>query len=142
MATKVLALDGNKVIATQSIDATAQKVSNPLKIGDKLCDGSTEVAITAEDLGALEAVPVASTNEMGGIKTGFQQSGNNYPVHTDTDGNAYVKVDGVGDIYDAKDDGGLKVEEINNVKSFSISQVSSDLITQGQDILILNGGQA
>ena len=142
MATKVLALDGNKVIATQSIDATAQKVSNPLKIGDKLFDGSTEVAITAEDLGALEAVPVASTNETGGIKTGFQQSGNNYPVHTDIDGNAYVKVDGVGDVYDAKEDGGLKVEEINNVKAFSISKVSSDLIQQGQDTLILNGGQA
>lgn len=71
MATKVLALDGNKVIATQSIDATAQKVSNPLKIGDKLFDGSTEVAITAEDLGALEAVPVASTSETGVLKLGF-----------------------------------------------------------------------
>lgn len=51
MATKVLALDGNKVIATESVDVTAQKVSNPLKIGDKLFDGSAEVAITAGDWG-------------------------------------------------------------------------------------------
>lgn len=42
--------------------------------------------------GGSYTLPVASNMVLGGIKTGYSQSGKNYPVKVDSSGNAYVNV--------------------------------------------------
>lgn len=40
----------------------------------------------------IDGIPVASIDEVGGIKTGYSQNDKNYPVVLDEDKNAYVNV--------------------------------------------------
>lgn len=71
---------------------TADKVANALTAGGKTFNGSTPVEITAEDLGALTAVPKASDSALGGILTGYESAGNNVAVQLDESGKAFVVV--------------------------------------------------
>lgn len=80
-----------KVASAAQAD-NASKVTNALTAGEKTYDGSAAVEITAEDLGALTAVPQATTDALGGIKLGYTTSGNNVAVQLDDDGKAYVVV--------------------------------------------------
>lgn len=59
--------------------------------------GLSEENFTTEDkqkLDSLENYTLqrATSTELGGIKTGYQEQGKNYAVETDVDGNAYVSV--------------------------------------------------
>lgn len=72
--------------------ANADKVANKLTIGSKEFDGSAEVTVTATDLGALTAVPQATTETLGGIKLGHTEGANEHAVVLDGEGKAYVTV--------------------------------------------------
>ena len=72
--------------------ANADKVANKLTIGSKEFDGSAEVTVTATDLGALTAVPQATTDILGGIKLGHTEGANEHAVVLDSEGKAYVTV--------------------------------------------------
>ena len=82
-----------KVASAAQAD-NASKVSNALTAGEKTFDGSAAVEITAEDLGALTAVPQATTDALGGIKLGHVDSGDGdeYAVELDGEGKAFVTV--------------------------------------------------
>lgn len=41
---------------------------------------------------SIEGIPAADSNNIGGIKTGYTQSGKNYPVSLDENKKAYVNV--------------------------------------------------
>ena len=72
--------------------ANADKVANKLTIGTKEFDGSAEVTVTAADLGALTAIPQATTDILGGIKLGHTEGANEHAVVLDGEGKAYVTV--------------------------------------------------
>lgn len=130
---------------------------------------SGEVVIDAATLGALTAVPVASAENIGGIKVGFTSAGTNYAVELDSNNAAFVNVpvpevatyNGVGAIsitsnganYDvAVASNGILTSMIadsqittakiaaNAVTSDKIASVSTDAFVQGSNELILNGG--
>ena len=102
MANKVEADDVTSAIAGATIQGSqvsgivpeAAKVSNALTAGKKTYNGSTAVEITAEDLGALTAVPQASDSALGGIMLGHVDSGDGdeYAVELDGEGRAFVTV--------------------------------------------------
>ena len=79
-------------------------------------------------------VPLATDSKVGGIKIGHEASKGEAAVKLDTDGKAYVEAT----LYSAKTDGGLQLEDTE----FSIKEVSTDLIKNGSNILIINGGSA
>lgn len=102
MANKVEADDVTAAIAAATIQGSkvsgavseAAKVSNALTAGEKTFDGSAAVEITADDLGALTAVPQATTDALGGIKLGHVDGGDGdeYAVELDGEGKAFVTV--------------------------------------------------
>lgn len=83
---------------------------------------------------ALTEVPQASSTEIGGIKIGHVEGEGEAAVKLDSDGKAYVNATQ----YSAKADGGLLLEGTE----FSINKVSSDLIKNGSNTFIINGGEA
>ena len=83
---------------------------------------------------ALKAVPQATDTEFGGFKTGHVEGTGEAAVKLDKDGKAYVNAAQ----YTAKENGGLQLEGT----AFSIKEVSTDLLKDGANILILNGGGA
>lgn len=114
-----------------------------------------EVVIDATTLGALTAVPVATTENIGGIKVGFTSAGENYAVQLDTNNAAYVTVpvpevpeytagDGilVSDHVVSIADNGVTTAKIadNAVTDAKIVSINTDKITQGAQEFILNGG--
>ena len=130
---------------------------------------AASINITAAGLGALTAVPQATDEALGGIKTGFAEAGENYAVKVDSNGAGYVTVpvptvagyNGVGAIsitanganYDVAvaangiltsmiADGAITTAKIaaNAVTSDKIASVSTDAFVQGTQELILNGG--
>ena len=87
-------IQGSQVNGAVASATTAGKVANALTAGEKTFDGSAAVEITAEDLGALTAVPQATTDALGGIKLGHVDSGegDEYAVELDGEGKAFVTV--------------------------------------------------
>lgn len=79
-------------------------------------------------------VPLATEDKIGGIKIGHTEAAGEAAVKLDDDGKAYVEAAQ----YSAKADGGLQLEGTE----FSIKEVSSDLIKNGSDVLIIDGGSA
>ena len=146
--------------------AEADKVANPLTVGSKTYNGSAEVTITASDLGALTAIPQATSEALGGVKVGYSTSGNNVAVQLDGEGNAYVVVPEVavpdvpaytaGDssitIAPSGDDftvavaaNGITTDKIADgaVTNDKLGQVDvAKLYVAEGDTLILNGGNA
>lgn len=45
-----------------------------------------------EVISGIQEIPKATSSVLGGIKTGYNISGKNYPIKTDSNGNAYVNV--------------------------------------------------
>ena len=130
---------------------------------------AVSIDITAAGLGALTAVPVATTENIGGIKVGFTTAGTNYAVQLDANNAAFVNVpvpevaryNGVGAIsitanganYDVAvaangiltsmiADGQITTAKIaaNAVTKDKIASVSTDAFVQGDNELVLNGG--
>lgn len=83
---KVL-LDGGDVKALSSFIGTLSYNNN--KITYTKADGSKSYDLV--DLSAYNLV-VATSNNLGGIKIGFSQSGKNYPVQLDSNNKAYVYI--------------------------------------------------
>lgn len=79
-------------------------------------------------------VPLATEDKVGGIKIGHTEAEGEAAVKLDADGKAYVEATQ----YSAKADGGLQLEGTE----FSIKEVSSDLIKNGSNVLIIDGGSA
>lgn len=119
-----------------------------------LIDGG-EVVIDATTLGALTAVPVATSEALGGIRVGFTTAGTNYAVQLDANNAAYVTVpvpevpeytagDGilVSDYVVSIADNGVTTAKIaaNAVTKDKIASVSTDAFVQGDNELVLNGG--
>lgn len=51
-----------------------------------------EIEAILDDAKTPYTLPIASSNTLGGVKTNYTQSGKNYPVKTDSSGNAFVNV--------------------------------------------------
>lgn len=79
-------------------------------------------------------VPLATDSKVGGMKIGHVEAEGEAAVKLDSDGKAYVEATQ----YSAKADGGLQLEG----KEFSIKEVSSDLLKNGSNTLVINGGSA
>ena len=130
---------------------------------------AVSINITAEGLGALTAVPVATNEALGGIKVGFTSAGTNYAVELDANNAAFVNVpvpevaayNGVGAISITANGANYNVavaengiltsmiadEQIttakiaaNAVTKDKIASVSTDAFVQGDNELVLNGG--
>lgn len=137
--------------------ANADKVANKLTIGSKEFDGSAEVTVTATDLGALTAVPQATTDALGGIKLGHTEGANEHAVVLDDDGKAYVTVSipaavtysaGAGLTLSentfAIANGGVTVSMLaGNITDDKITSLDVQKLTQKEeDTLIIDGGTA
>ena len=87
-------IQGSQVNGAVASATTAGKVANALTFGSDSYDGSAAKEITAESIGALTAVPQATTDALGGIKLGHVDSGDGdeYAVELDGEGKAFVTV--------------------------------------------------
>lgn len=137
--------------------ATADKVARKLTVGSKEFDGSAEVTVTAGDLGALTAVPQATTEVTGGIKLGHTEGANEHAVQLDAEGKAYVSVtipeaeaytagDGLeltGHEFKVKAAGVTNAMLAGSITDDKLVGVNVQKLTQSpEDVLILDGGSA
>lgn len=148
-------IQGSKVdgpVANATTAATANKVANALTIGSETYDGSAPVEVTAATLGALTEVPAATAEKIGGFKLlGTEEAAEETATHRivklDEHNHAYVDIPAAM-VYTAKADGGLELVDgafgikAAGVKNSMIESVSTDKLTQGTQVLILNGGNA
>lgn len=161
----------NGAVANATYAANAGALVNAISINVNgttvTFNGATAetVNITAEGLGALTSVPVATNEAVGGILIGFEESGTNYAVQLDENNKAFVTVpvpevptytgtDGVlvsGTSISIADngvtegkiaDGAVTTTKIGAaaVTDEKIASVSTDKLEQGSEELILNGG--
>ena len=157
----VNALIAAATIKAEKVDgvvAEAAKVSNALTAGEKVFDGSKAVEITAADLGALTAIPQATAEALGGVKIGFEKSGNKLPVELSEEGKAFVDIPAAIQ-YAAGT--GLALDESTHAFSIAENGVITSMIADGAvtdakiakvnvnkleqtegDTLILDGGNA
>lgn len=137
--------------------AVADKVANILTVGGKTFDGSAAVEVTATDLGALTAVPQATTEALGGIKLGHTEGTNEHAVQLDAEGKAYVTVSipaavtySAGAGLTLSDNtfniaaGGVTNEMLaGSITDDKIVAVNVQKLTQSaEDVFILDGGKA
>ena len=80
-------------IATAGTADLAKALEHTLTAGEKTFDGTADVKITAADLGAITAIPQATSEALGGIKIGHTEGANEHAVVLDGDGKAYVTVE-------------------------------------------------
>ena len=158
-AEQVNALIAGANIAGEKITgsvALADAVKGTLTVGDKTFDGSADVTVTAETIGALTAVPLATTEAVGGIQIGFAKEGNKLPVEL-LEGKAFVEIP-AAITYTAGQ--GLTLSESNafyiadksivgnyiadnTISSAKITDLNiSKLQQESTDELILDGGSA
>ena len=119
-------IDGKVATLNGAIEAEANRA--------KGVEADLQKQITALDGQALKAVPQASDTEFGGFKTGHVEGAGEAAVKLDADGKAYVNATQ----YTAKENGGLQLEGTE----FSIKEVSTDLLKNGTNAFIINGGGA
>lgn len=149
-------IEGSKVngaVAEATTAATANKVANALTIGSESYDGSAPVEVTAATLGALTEVPAATAEKIGGFKLATEEektaevTATHRLVELDAHNHAYVDIPAAM-VYSAKADGGLELTDgafgikALGVKDAMIESVSTDKLTQGAKLLILDGGNA
>lgn len=149
-------IQGSKVdgaVANATTAATANKVANALTIGSETYDGSAPVEVTAATLGALTEVPAATAEKIGGFKLATEEektaevTATHRLVELDAHNHAYVDIPAAM-VYSAKADGGLELTDgafgikALGVKDAMIESVSTDKLTQGAKLLILDGGNA
>ena len=137
---------GDQVVGAVTEADTAKKTEHKLSFNSKSFDGSEDVTITKADLKAIMPPEVATDTELGSIKTGYTQSGNNYAIKVDEDGCAYVEI-AVGDVYKAGD--GLAMEGTkfyipnDGVVSDMIKSLSINKVFQPENTtIVLYGGNA
>ena len=137
---------GNQVVGAVAEADTAKKTEHKLSFASKSFDGSEDVTINKADLKAIMPPEVATDTELGSIKTGYSQSGNNYAIKVDEDGRAYVEI-AVGDVYKAGQ--GLAMESTtfyiptDGVVSDMIKSLSINKVFQPEDTtIVLSGGNA
>lgn len=160
-------IQGSQVNGAVASATTAGKVANALTFGDDSYDGSAAKEITAEKLGALTAVPQATTGALGGIKLGHVDAGDGdeYAVELDSEGKAFVTVpapvipevpaytagDGISVTPDDNDfivaiaTGGVTTDKIADgaVTDAKIAGVNIQKLQQTEgDYLVLDGGNA
>lgn len=149
-------IEGSKVngaVAEATTAATANKVANALTIGSESYDGSAPVEVTAATLGALTEVPAATAEKIGGFKLATEEektaevTATHRLVELDAHNHAYVDIPAAM-VYSAKADGGLELTDgafgikALGVKDAMIESVSTDKLTQGAKLLVLDGGNA
>ena len=149
-------IQGSKVegaVAEATTAATANKVANALTIGSESYDGSAPVEVTAATLGALTEVPAATAEKIGGFKLATEEektaevTATHRLVELDAHNHAYVDIPAAM-VYSAKTDGGLELTDgafgikALGVKDAMIESVSTDKLTQGAKLLVLDGGNA
>ena len=149
-------IEGSKVngaVAEATTAATANKVANALTIGSETYDGSAPVEVTAATLGALTEVPAATAEKIGGFKLATEEektaeiTATHRLVELDVHNHAYVDIPAAM-VYTAKADGGLELVDgafgikAAGVKNSMIESVSTDKLTQGTQVLVLDGGNA
>lgn len=159
-ASKINGAVANAQYATQAGSLVNAISLNVAGTTHTLIEGG-EVAINATTLGALTAIPVATNDALGGIRTGFVSANGNYAVQLDANNAAYVAVPvpdvpaytGTGAVNVAANGndfvvsivtGGIVGDMIaaNTITSDKIASVSTDALVQGSEELILNGGSA
>lgn len=141
--------DKVKSLIAAGTAAEAGKVSNALTFGGKTFDGSVAEEITAADLGALTSVPLATSEAIGGFKTGYADAGNKVGVQIDADTQtAFVEVPAAL-VYGVLADGGLEKTgndfgiKASGVVDSMIANVNVNKLVQTEgDELILDGGKA
>lgn len=130
-------IQGSQVNGAVASATTAGKVANALTFGDDSYDGSAAKEITAEKLGALTAVPQATTDALGGIKLGHVDSGegDEYAVELDGEGKAFVTVPvpAVPDVpaYTAGDGISVTPNENDFIVAIAANGVTTDKIADG-----------
>lgn len=149
-AAQVSTLISEATIQAGQVEGTvseAEKVVHKLTAGGKEFDGSEDVAITAEDLGAITAIPQATAEALGGIKIGYTSTDTNRAVEFDSEGKAFVNIPAAM-VYTAKADGGLELNDgAFSIKALGVTDamiagVSTDKLIQGDNELVLNGGNS
>ena len=121
-------IDG--VVANATHAGTADNVGHVLTAGSKTFNGSEDVEITAADLGALTEIPVASAEKLGGVKVG---SG----IDVTEDGTISVTIPSA--LVKSVDTTNFAVSAEGKL---SLTNVSTDKLTQGTKTLVINGGTA
>lgn len=121
-------VSGQVALATKA--GTADTVGHVLTAGGKTFNGSEDVEITAADLGALTSVPVASDSVLGGVKIGTG-------IDVTKDGTISVSIPSA--LVKSINEEQLAVDEQGKL---SVKAVSTDLLVQGNDTLILDCGAA
>lgn len=136
-------IKGEKItgaVALATSASTADKVAHVLTVGDKAYNGSEDITITADDLGALTEIPQATESALGGIKVGYNStSANDCPVILSAEGQAYVTIPAVPEaLIKTIEDTQFEV----TAGKLSLKAVSTDLLVQGSKEFILDGGNA
>ena len=135
--------------------AVADKVAHKLTVGSKEFDGSAEVTVTATDLGALTAIPQATTEALGGIKLGHAETATERAVVLDGEGKAYVGIPAAitysagagltlsGNTF-AIANGGITASMLaGSITDDKITSLDVQKLTQKpEDTLIIDGGAA
>lgn len=138
---------GSQVQGNVAQATLADKVANTLTAGGKTFNGSADVEITAEDIGALTEIPVATDGAVGGFKTGYASTATNRAVQIDTETKtAFVNIPaamtyaaGAGLLLT----GGTFAIKDKGVTDAMIDSVNVDKLTQtAGTYLTLNGGNA
>lgn len=136
-------IKGEKItgaVALATSASTADKVAHVLTVGNKAYNGSEDITITADDLGALTEIPQATESALGGIKVGYNStSANDCPVILSAEGQAYVTIPAVPEaLIKTIEDTQFEV----TAGKLSLKAVSTDLLVQGSKEFILDGGSA
>ena len=148
-------IQGSKVegaVANATTAATANKVANKLTIGSEEYDGSAPIEVTAATLGALTEVPAATAEKIGGLKLlgegeEAEETATHRIVKLDAHSHGYVDIPAAM-VYAAKADGGLELVDgafgikEAGVKDAMIESLSTDKLTQGTKLFVLDGGNA
>ena len=99
-------------VSNGKITATNTNIGNsstPIYLKDGVFTACTEMAP-----GGITEIPVATSSILGGIKTGYQATGQNYPVILDNNNNAYV--------YVPQNEGGTSVSYSSGTEDISMGQ--------------------
>lgn len=85
--------DAVSKIGKITIDGTPYFIYNDVAWGTEDSPNKTiDIKINGTTKAVMTGIPAALSNALGGIKTGYTQTGKNYPVLLDSNGNAYVSV--------------------------------------------------
>ena len=138
---------GSKVQGNVAQATLADSVAHTLTAGAKTFNGSADVEITAADLGALTAVPAATTEANGGVKLGYTSTATKRALQLDeVTGTAFVEIPAAM-TYAAGDglsltDGTFAIKTAG-VTNDMIKEVNVNKLVQTEgEYLILNGGNA